>query len=268
MKKFLSLIFAILLSFSFVACGGGGGSSNGSKISGKEAATLLSEIKTAEESTTVESITKFTYNISINMDGNTTYAEHRYSRDDNFFYYAYSNFNLDPSSSSNGKEYLYVNNAGQLIEADYTSGTDYETKSEYSIKKDVLEESVAEFQNYVLVEISEILVVLFDYSSQIFQSVEPVIELGNFSYGGMKLTVKSQGKGHIYMNLKMSGDLMEGMSMNYICEYTNYMLSYCYMDMISSDPKEMGFTRMTTEINYRVNECKLTYPNLDNYEKV
>ena len=290
MKRFLGLILTVILAFSLIGCGDKG-DSHGETIDSEQAMVMLDQIKLAEQNITAESLSKFTYTATITMDDATLYTVHKFSKEDNYIFFLDTILNMDlyegyeepykiyygTTNFSHSKNYLYVNSQGQLIDANHYSCDEimkndqgvFEEKRDwyqkYEIKKDNLEESIQTFRNDCLTQLSDFMAQWLSYSSQMFSTFEPLIEMGNMSYGGMDIEIKSNGEGHLYMSEDMSS-----MGMSYECEYTDYMLTYVKTEI---DNTKMGLTatgydKITTEIRFSMGLCDFEYPDLSQYELV
>ncbi|MBQ3020106.1 MAG: hypothetical protein IJD77_05940 [Clostridia bacterium] len=171
--------------------------------------------------------------------------------------------------------YFYIDENGRAIKAksEFENSTMknedtgvFETKidsdSYYTVHAETLEESEKVFHNSIFTQLSDLMTQLLNYSSQMIQTFEPLLEMGTTSIAGMTIEIKSKGEGHLYMKQDMSN-----LGTYYECEYNDYMLTY--MKMIIDNAKTgitaSGYSKMTTEMRFQIGVCDISYPNLDSY---
>lgn len=289
MKKLFTLALSAVCAFSLVACGDKNKANHGSTISSQEAQTLMTGIKEKSESLSAQDLTKLTYTLKAKMDDTTMTSTYKFSKEDN---YIYDSMFIENSDLYSGYEepyreylgtvhqsvltnYFYIDENGRAIDAtsEFENSTMknedtgvFETKidsdSYYIVHAETLEESEKVFHNSILTQISDLMTQLLNYSSQMIQTFEPLLEMGTTSIAGMTIEIKSKGEGHLYMKQDMSN-----LGTYYECEYNDYMLTY--MKMIIDNAKTgitaSGYSKMTTEMRFQIGVCDISYPNLDNY---
>ncbi len=289
MKKFLTLALSAVCAFSFVACGGKSKANHGSTISSQKAQALMAGVKAKNETLSAQDLTKLTYTLKTKMDDNTATSTHKFSKEDNYIcdISLMEDFDVYDGYEEPYKEYIgtihqgvstnyfYIDENGRAIDAtyDFTNATmknedtgvfEKEASSDryYTVLAETLEESEKVFHNSIFTQLSDLMTQILNYSSQMIQTFEPLLEMGTTSMPGMTIEIKSKGDGHLYMKQDMSD-----LGMYYECEYNDYMLTYMktVMDNSKTGITALGYTKITTEMRFQIGVCDISYPNLDSY---
>lgn len=289
MKKLFTLALSAVCAFSLVACGDKNKANHGSTISSQEAQALMAGVKAKNETLSAQDLTKLTYTLKTQMDDEIMTSTHKFSKEDN---YIYDNMLLENSDIYYGYEepykeyigtihqsvltnYFYIDENGRAIDAtsDFSNSTmkneetgvlerKIDSDSYYTVLAETLEESEKVFHNSIFTQLSDLMTQILNYSSQMIQTFEPLLEMGTTSMGGMTIEIKSKGEGHLYMKQDMSA-----FGMYYECEYNDYMLTYMktVMDNTKTGITASGYTKITTEMRFQIGVCDISYPNLDSY---
>ena len=287
--------------------GGGGGDSSeaaiiaqyGEKISGAEGKALFEEMGALYEDTDAfreMAMEKFSYTLR-NTIGETVMTSYLgYSKLDqymvaknhstNIYEYEYDEVMGQFTNTVIGKTFfahmdntVYITQDGRMIAAhhNYSSGVDYVPEyrpdiSEFGTYEEYdPTEAQERFHETIGVSCMESLSGYLSYVSQMLTSFEPLVEMGNFSTGGLTVEVRSKGANHLYLKYKMD---IEGMKTELECVLENGYMSYIKMTVpnVENVPGvEGGYPlngMMVTEIEFNYNECEIVYPDLSTYRKL